>query len=50
LNSFYDTKYYLRPLGFIPKEAGIKLQKNNNALCINDNFYTSIELIKKKKQ
>ena len=48
MNSFSDTKSYLRPLGHIPKEIGIKLHKNNNAMCINDNFYTSIELIKKK--
>ena len=43
-----NTKYYLRPFGFIPLKD-IDLQKNN-VIEVRGNHYSNIELIKKEKR
>ena len=40
-----DRKYYIKPFGFLPKEQGYSLSKKNEAIKINENFYTCLELI-----
>ena len=48
--SINDTKYYLRPFGFIPYSQGRDLLSKNLAIEINETVFTSIELIKKRKE
>ena len=43
-----NTKYYLRPFGFIPLKD-IDLQKNK-VIEVRGNHYSNIELIKKEKR
>ena len=44
-----DTKYYLRPFGFVPNCQSSILLKNKSAIKVNGTVFTSIELIEKKK-
>ena len=44
-----DTKYYLRPFGFVPNSQSSILLKNKSAIKVNGTVFTSIELIEKKK-
>ena len=44
-----DTKYYLRPFGFVPNSQGSILLKNKSAIKVSGTVFTSIELIEKKK-
>ena len=48
--SINDTKYYLRPFGFIPYSQSRDLLSKNLAIEINETVFTSIELIKKEKK
>ena len=41
------SKFYVRPFGFVEKEHGHLLSKKDQAIKINDNFFTSVELIEK---
>ena len=43
-----NTKYYLRPFGFIPQKD-LDLQ-NNKVIEVRGNHYSNIELIKKEKR
>ena len=43
-----NTKYYLRPFGFIPLKD-LDLQ-NNKVIEVRGNHYSNIELIKKEKR
>ena len=43
-----ETKYYIRPFGYISNSQSKLLLKNKKALKINGVAFNSIELIKKK--
>lgn len=42
-----DTKYYLRPTGYVPQSVGKTLKKKNCSFKVNGNYFTSIEVIKR---
>ncbi len=42
-----DTKYYLRPTGYVPQSVGKSLKQKNCSFEVNGNYFTSIEVIKR---
>ena len=45
-----DKKYYIKPFGFLPKEQGYLLSKKNEAIKVNENFYSCLELISSEEK
>ena len=45
-----DTKYYLRPTGYVPQSVGKSLKQKNCSFEVNGNHFTSIEVIKRQNK